>query len=195
MGQIINRRRVVSKVDDKPKEKVLFELYDANFDGTVNSVVDTDVALWDGTHNKFRMEIVYKRSGTTSLQGLFTCKPDTSPYSGIRYRRGASGSGYEVVTISESITILSNDGFSTNGDTYGNHFFYDGAYDKEYTFILTRDDNYMKGELDGHVFECTMNNVKTNNLHLLIGCDYKSTGQTQRYFQGVISKFIITEPI
>lgn len=192
MGQIINRRRVVNKVDDKPKEKVLFELYDANFDGTVNSVVDTGVVLWDGTHNKFRIEVTYKRSALTTNQGVFTCKPDTSPYSGIRLRRG---SNCEAVSISEDITILSNDGFGFSKDSYGRHFFYDGVYDKEYTFILTRDDNYIKGELDGHIFECTMNNVKTNNLNLLIGCDYKGSNQTQRYFQGVISKFIITEPI
>ena len=51
---MINRRRTYNG----KKEKVLFELYNTYFDGTVNSVIDTGLKLWDGTHNKWKIEVL-----------------------------------------------------------------------------------------------------------------------------------------
>ena len=84
MGVLLNRRRYMGA---SKQAKTLFEMYNQYFDGTVNSVVDTGLKLWDGTHNRWKMEAVYQKlSGQTTLTTLFTVRPDSSPYSGIRYR-------------------------------------------------------------------------------------------------------------
>lgn len=176
------------------KEKVLFELYNTYFDGTVNSVIDTGVKLWDGTHNKFKLEVEYQREDETDFASIYVCKPDVSPYSGIRMRWAANiNTGSEGFTISESITEISNDGFTIKHDRYGDHLYFRVAYNNRNVHTVIRDGDYLKMELNGHVYECRITNPKTNNLNLLLGCDYKGVNGTQRYLRGTIYKFKLTE--
>lgn len=176
----------------KGGEKVLFELYNTYFDGTVNSVVDTGIKLWDGTHNKFKLEVEYQRENNTAFIPIYVCKPDVSPYSGIRMRRIAKGDT-EDFTISESVTEISNDGFTIKDDQYGRHVSFRVGYNNRNVHTVIRDGNYLKMELNGHVYECRMNNPQTNNLNLLLGCDYKGESETCRHYKGTIYKFKLTE--
>lgn len=184
---IVNRRRVMGS-----GEKVLFELYNTYFDGTVNSVIDTGIKLWDGTHNKFKLEVEYQREDTTDFTPIYVCKSDVSPYSGIRIRRVRKYSK-EDFTISESVTDISDDGFIINDDQYGHHVGFQVGWNNRNVHTVIRDGDYLKMELNGHVYECRMNNPQTNNLNLLLGCDYKGTSGTQRYLKGIIYKFKLTE--
>lgn len=182
----VSRRRQMGQ----KKEKVLFELYNTYFDGTVNSVIDTGVKLWDGNHNRFKMEVEYQREDNTNFAAIYVCKPDVAPYSGIRIRRLYNN---EDFMISESVTEISNDGFTIVDDQYGHRVDLDVVYNNRNVHTVIRDGDYLKMELNGHVYECHMNNPKTNNLNLLLGCDYKGANGTQRYLRGTIYKFKLTE--
>ena len=183
---IVNRRRTMVS-----GEKVLIELYNTYFDGTVDSVVDTGIKLWDGTHNKFKLEVEYQREVNTNNIPVYVCKPDTSPYSGIRLRR--IDSTKEDFIISESVTEISNDGFTTKDGQYGHQVDLSTAYDNRNVHTVIRDGDYLKMELNGYVYECRMDNPKTNNLNLLLGCDYQGANGTQRYLKGTIYKFKLIE--
>lgn len=175
-------------------EKVLFELYNTYFDGTVNSVVDTGIKLWDGTHNKFKLEVEYQREDVSENNiTTFTCKPDISPYSGIRMRRQNQNNS-EVLCISDPISKISSAKFYVTMDAYGNHVqkTSTSAYNK-YAAVIIRNEDYIKYEFDGDTFEGILTDPKTNNLNLLIGCDYKGESETQRYYKGTIYKFKLTE--
>lgn len=172
------------------KEKVLFELYNTYFDGTVNSVIDTGVKLWDGNHNRFKMEVEYQRENDIILTPIYVCRPDAAPYSGIRIR---SQDKSENFVISESVTEISNDGFTIVDDRYGHQVRLGVVHNNRNVHTVIRDGDYLKMELNGHVYECHMNNPKTNNLNLLLGCDYQGTSGTQRYLRGTIYKFKLTE--
>lgn len=172
-------------------KKVLFELYNTYFDGTVNSVVDTGIKLWDGTHNKFKLEVEYQRESSANNIPIYVCKPDVAPYSGIRLRR-IDGTKEDFI-ISESVTDISNDGFTIKDGQYGYQVDFDVVYNNRNVHTVIRDGDYLKMELNGHVYECRMNNPKTNNLNLLLGCDYQGESGTQRYYKGTIYKFKLTE--
>lgn len=182
----VSRRRQMGQ----KKEKVLFELYNTYFDGTVNSVIDTGVKLWDGNHNRFKMEVEYQREDNIIFTTIYVCKPDAAPYSGIRIRRRDN---YESFVISESVTEISNDGFTISRDKFGHQVELGVVYNNRNVHTVIRDGDYLKMELNGHVYECHMNNPQTNNLNLLLGCDYKGTSGTQRYLRGTIYKFKLTE--
>lgn len=187
MGAAINRRRQMGQKN----EKVLFELYNTYFNGTVKSVIDTGIKLWDGNHNRFKLEVEYQREVTTSNIPVYVCKPDVEPYSGIRLRR--INNKQESFIISESVTDISTDGFTIVDNQYGHQVDLNVAYNNRNVHTLIRDGDYLKMEFNGHVYECRMNNPQTNNLNLLLGCDYKGESGTQRYFNGTIYKFKLTE--
>lgn len=190
MSTLINRRRYTGAQE---QEKVLFELYNQYFDGTANSVIDTGLKLWDGTHNRWKMEVVYDQI-TPARQNitLFTCKPDVTPYSGIRVRSGQSN--YFELIVSETTTIMENTGgFSLLSNTYGDNYRKNATLEIN-TFTIIRNDNILSWDYNGSTAKIQMSNVKTNNLDFLIGCDYKgSDNQTQRYYTGTIQKFVITK--
>lgn len=190
MGTLLNRRRYTGA---QKQEKVLFELYNQYFDGTANSVIDTGLKLWDGTHNRWKMEVVYDQI-TLARQNitLFACKPDVTPYSGIRVRSGQSN--YFELIVSETTTIMENTGgFSLLSNTYGDNYRKNATLEIN-TLTIIRNDNILSWDYNGSTAKIQMSNVKTNNLDFLIGCDYKgSDNQTQRYYTGTIQKFVITE--
>jgi hypothetical protein len=190
MGTAINRRRQMGQ----KKEKVLFELYNAYFDGTVNSVVDTGIKLWDGTHNKFKLEIEFDKINGNQLT-LFTCKPDVSPYSGIRIRRntGAGNSNFEF-TVSDGVTITENPGgFVSYVNAFGTNITKPlGTVTKEVVSII-KDGDVLSLDRNGSFVKVQITNPKTNSLNLIIGCDNKGASETQRYYQGTIYKFKLTE--
>lgn len=191
MGTAINRRRQMGQ----KKEKVLFELYNTYFDGTVNSIVDTGIKLWDGTHNKFKLEIEFDMITATDLT-LFTCKPDVPPYSGIRIRRQTvSGIGDTFqFTVSDEVTVIENTGdYIASKDSYGTHFKIAlGTATKEVVSII-KDEDVLSIDRNGSFLKVHIDTPKTNNLNLLVGCDYKGASGTQRYYQGTIYKFKLTE--
>lgn len=195
MSTLLNRRRYT---DAQKQEKVLFELYNQYFDGTANSVIDTGLKLWDGTHNRWKMEIAYGAitSPYESYITLFAVRPDVAPYSGIRVRknRAFNNDSDFTLTVGEVCTVISNPGeFSFGTNTYGSHL-YIGNTNSVNNFMLIRDGQYLYCDYNGQTATLKITDPKTNNLNLLIGCDYKgSDNQTQRYYTGTIQKFVITE--
>lgn len=190
-----NRRRTYNN----KKEKILFELYNTYFDGTVNSVIDTGIKLWDGTHNKFKIEIIYTKSTESgnSYITLFACRPDyNAPYSGIRLRKSNDlGTSRDFnFSISENVNLTESDeGFTLISNSYGKHLLYNTILDTN-TLTITRNNNILYCNLNGNTAKLTITSPKTNNLNLLIGCDYKGqNNETQRYYKGTITKFVITE--
>ena len=176
-----------------PVEYILFEINNVQFDGTASSVIDTGIKLWDGTYDNWVLEMEFTIPNTISNETVFVCRPDYSPYNGIRIRRDNStnkiqakfGNNGSVTKISGNLT------FST--DTYGIH-----------TVIETQQRNIVRWSKSGNImdFECNGSNIKMSinptaqNLPLLIGCDYQGTNNgTQRYFKGTIYKFKLYQTI
>lgn len=191
MGTAINRRRQTGQ----KKEKVLFELYNTYFDGTVNSIVDAGIKLWDGTHNKFKLEIEFDKINGQQLT-LFTCKPDVSPYSGIRLRRNSLQTGISnQITISDSaFTVIESCAREyIYTDSYGTHICYTQDSTTSDYLTIVREDDIITINLNNDYIKIQIDSPKTNSLNLLIGCDYKGASGTQRYYQGTIYKFKLTE--
>jgi hypothetical protein len=178
--------------------KTLFEMYDQYFDGTVNSVVDTGLKLWDGTHNRWKMEVEYDAITAQYADNitLFTVKPDYKPYSGIRVRKDKpiSKNSDFTLTVSEACTVISNPGeFSFGTSIYG-YQLYIGNTNSVNTLTLIRDGQYLYCDYNGQLATLKITDPKTNNLNLLIGCDYKgANNETQRYYTGTVQKFVISE--
>ena len=191
MGALLNRRRYMSV---QKQEKVLFEMYNQYFDGTVNSVVDTELKLWDGTHNSWKMEVVYQKlTGQADLTTLLTVRPDYSPYSGIRFRK-VDSDGIQL-TISDTWSVIANEGgFNIYVHTaYGNSLGKTESLDYD-SLIIIRNGNTLFIDFNGYTAEVLITDPKTNNMNLLIGCDYKGTNnRTQRYYTGTVQKFVVTE--
>ena len=185
-----NRRRTYNN----KKEKILFELYNTYFDGTVNSVIDTGLKLWDGTHNKFRIEITYdKITGQVNNETLFTNKPDVSPYSGLRIRTSTNNKNSCDFSIGEQANTIENPGnFSITTNTYGSHVVYQNSGDVQ-SAIIERNNDLIYFSYAGKDILLERKNKRTSNTNLLIGCDYKNSDSTQRYYKGTIYKFVITE--
>lgn len=192
MGSLLNVGRPLLK----KTEKVLFELNNQYFNGTVNSVIDTGIKLWDGNHNKFRIEIVFDKitSSYNTKETLFAVKPDVSPYSGIRVRADTYPKSSDFVfTLSDECQVLNNDGdFSTGSNTYGFHVALVTS-DDPHTVIITRDNDLLSVNLDSNIVDLEITQPKTNDKNLLIGCDYKKASGTQRYYKGTVYKFKIVE--
>lgn len=170
------------------KEKVLFELYNHYFDGTAAGVIDTGIKLWDGNHPNFRLELEYEKDDG-SQHTVFACKPDFSPYSGIRIRYQDRRMDF---TLSDPLSSTYDSGITYRQDKYGNHF---GASAQVINrCIITRRGNNVILENNGYTANITITTPLTNSLNLLIGCDYKgSNNSTQRYYKGTITKFKLVE--
>ena len=176
------------------KEKVLFELYNHYFDGTAAGVIDTGIKLWDGNHPNFRLELEYETNAVNNIT-VFTCKPDVSPYSGIRIRfqnNNPYSQGCMVFTLSDPLSCTYDSGITHKPDIYGGHF---GASAQAINrCIITRRGNNVVLENNGYMANITITTPRTNNLNLLIGCDYRgSNNSTQRYYKGTITKFKLVE--
>lgn len=195
MGALLNRRRYMGALK---QAKTLFEMYDQYFDGTVNSVVDTGLKLWDGTHNRWKMEVEYDAiTGSYSDNiTLFAVRPDYTPYSGIRVRKDKNFSKNSdcTLTVGEACTVISNPGeFSFGTNTFGSHLCIVNTNSVN-SLTLIRDGQYLYCDYNGQLATLKITDPKTNNLNLLIGCDYKgANNETQRYYTGTIQKFVITE--
>ena len=186
MGTMINRRRAYGS----KKQKVLFELYNQYFDGTVNSVINTGIKLWDGTHPDFKLEMKFEGTNITALDTVFVVRPDYSPYSGIRLRYNSNLSSC-TVAVGEPLTYTVDTGVGYASDSYVNHFNFPYISG---TLVIIRHENNLTITINGLTAHITITTPRTNNLNLLIGCDYKGTNnQTQRYFKGTINKFVLTE--
>lgn len=178
--------------------KTLFEMYDQYFDGTVNSVVDTGLKLWDGTHNRWKMEVVYDAipGGYANNITLFTDRTDATPYIGIRVRksRNLSHDCSFNLTVGEGGTVINmNENIISGTDSYGLHLSSEYGNDTN-NLILIRDDQYLYCDYNGYTATIQITDPKTNNLNLLIGCDYKgANNETQRYYTGTVQKFVIKE--
>lgn len=191
MGTAINRRRQTGR----KKEKVLFELYNTYFDG-IKNVVDTGIKLWDGTHNKFKLETEFDKINGHQLT-LFTCKPDVAPYSGIRLRRNTlqTGSNNQITISDSTFTVIeSSAGEYIYADSFGIHICYTQEYSttKDYLTIVRKND-IITINLNNDYIKIQLDDPKTNDFNLLLGCDYKGASGTQRYYQGTIYKFKLTE--
>ena len=176
------------------KETVLFELYNHYFDGTAAGVIDTGIKLWDGSHPNFRLELEYETNAVNNIT-VFTCKPDVSPYSGIRIRfqnNSLFTSGCMIFCLSDPCNYTYDSGIIFETTTYGNYF---GVPAQSInTCIITRRGNNVVLENNGYMANITITTPRTNNLNLLIGCDYKgSNNSTQRYYKGTITKFKLVE--
>lgn len=189
-----NRRRTYNN----KKEKVLFELYNTYFDGTVNSVIDTGLKLWDGTHNKWKIEVEYDKitANYTENITLFVVRPDFSPYSGTRIRKDRANNQNQdcSLNIGEGCTVISNEGnFTPSTNAYGFHLSINNTNNINNIIIIRNGQNIYYNYND-QTATLKITNPKTNNLNLLIGCDYKGTdNSTWRYYKGTIYKFVITE--
>ena len=194
MGTLLNRRRYMGT---SKQEKVLFEMYNQYFNGTASSVVDTGVKLWDGTHNSWKMEVVYDAITAQYADNitLFTVRPDASPYSGVRVRKDRSFSKQSdfTLTVGEGGTVINmNENFISGTDSYGLHLSSEYGNDVNNLTII-RDGNTLFIDYNGYTATIQITEPKTNNLNLLIGCDYRGTSGTQRYYTGTVQKFVIKE--
>lgn len=179
------------------QENVLFKMYNQYFDGTVNSVVDTGLKLWDGTHNRWKMEVVYDAipGNYANNTSLFTDRTDSKPYIGIRVRksRNFSHDCSFNLTVGEGGTVINkNENFISGTDSYGLHLSSEYGNDVNNLTII-RDGNTLFIDYNGYTATIQITEPKTNNLNLLIGCDYRDTSGTQRYYTGTVQKFVIKE--
>lgn len=168
--------------------KILYALYDQVFDGTVNSVIDTGITLWDGTYDNWVIEAEFTSPNTVKQETIFVCRPDRPPYNGIRIRRNAPNTNQLQATINAGRLTKVSGSLNFSTDNYGSH-----------VLITSQERNILKWSKSGNIMdiECNGKNIKLNiyptaqNLPLLIGCDYSGTTSTMRYFNGTIYKFVL----
>lgn len=180
---MINRRRYMG-------DKVLFELHNRQFDGTVNDIIDTGLKLWQ--YDKFKLELEFDlTSSQIHMATIFTCKPDVAPYSGIRIR--IHNNSTIQFMVSEDIRLTNNPGgYTFTNSQYGNSALKPRIAGMNKVLII-RNGNSLHFEINGQAADAEMSNVKTSDINLLLGCDYSGTSDTQRYYKGVFTKFILTQ--